>query len=220
MAAFANSLPIVTSGLVLYLDAANMKSYPKSGTAWNDLSRNNNNGTLVNGPIYSSNDAGSILFDGVNDYTSFSTTNLVVNTISIWMYLKNNNNGPIIYSGVDTFNSGLWEWSIYMLNSTMYFRGNSGDLGAVNYPSSNYLNVWKNFTLIRNFNSRFYLYENGVYKNDSTDSSSNNTNQLRFCKADTNYANVNIANLQIYNRALTATEVLQNYNAQKSRFGL
>ena len=58
---------IVTDGLVLCLDAGNSKSYPGSGTAWNDLSRNGNNGTL-NGPTFNSADRGSIVFDGTNDY--------------------------------------------------------------------------------------------------------------------------------------------------------
>jgi hypothetical protein len=62
---------IVTDGLVLYLDAANQKSYPGTGTTWNDLSGNGNNGTLVNGPTFNSDNNGSIVFDGVDDYVNF-----------------------------------------------------------------------------------------------------------------------------------------------------
>ena len=58
---------IVTDGLVMYLDAANPKSYPGTGTTWTDISRNNNNGTLTNGPTFSSANLGSIVFDGSND---------------------------------------------------------------------------------------------------------------------------------------------------------
>ena len=64
---------IVTDGLVLCLDAANSKSYPGSGTSWNDLSRNNNTGTLTNGPTYTSSFGGSSVFDGTNDYVSKSS---------------------------------------------------------------------------------------------------------------------------------------------------
>lgn len=58
---------IITDGLVFCLDAANSKSYPGTGTAWTDLSGNDNNGTLTNGPTFDSSNGGSIVFDGVND---------------------------------------------------------------------------------------------------------------------------------------------------------
>ena len=69
---------IVTNGLVLYLDAANKKSYPGSGTTWTDLSGNNNTGTLTNGPTFDSNNGGSIVFDGTNDYVSNTMSNCVL----------------------------------------------------------------------------------------------------------------------------------------------
>ena len=212
---------IVSDGLVLYLDAGSPNSYRTDfGTTWKDMSGNVNNGTLTNGPTYSSANGGTISFDGVNDYSSFSTTSLVVNTVNIWIYIKSTADSGVIYSGGDAYNSGAWEWSIFILTNSIFFRGNAGGGASINYPVSNYINQWKNFTLIRDLNTRCYLYENGVYKNDSGDSSTTNTNQLRLCKAATNYANADISNIQIYNRALSSTEVLQNYNAQKSRFGL
>ena len=61
---------IITNGLVLSLDAANNKSYPRSGTTWTDLSGNNNTGTLTNGPTFNAGNQGSIVFDGVDDYIS------------------------------------------------------------------------------------------------------------------------------------------------------
>jgi hypothetical protein len=68
--AFNYSPKIITDGLVLYLDAANTRSYPTNGTIWSDLSRNNNNGTLINGPTFNSANGGSIVFDGVDDRVS------------------------------------------------------------------------------------------------------------------------------------------------------
>lgn len=65
--ALAHNPKIVTDGLVLCLDAANPKSYPGSGTVWSDLSGNGNNGTLVNGVGYNSNNGGYLTFDGSND---------------------------------------------------------------------------------------------------------------------------------------------------------
>ena len=61
---------IVRDGLVLYLDAANEKSYPGSGTTWYDLSGNGNDVTLINNPTYSTNNNGSFIFDGVDEYLS------------------------------------------------------------------------------------------------------------------------------------------------------
>ena len=77
----------VTNGLVLSLDAANTKSYPKSGTTWTDLSGNSNNGTLTNGPTFSAVNGGCIVFDGVDDYVDVSdasTLNSNTQTINIW----------------------------------------------------------------------------------------------------------------------------------------
>jgi hypothetical protein len=65
--AFNYSPKIVTDGLVLYLDAANSKSYVSGSTTWSDLSRGGNNGTLTNGPTYSSAKGGIIILDGSND---------------------------------------------------------------------------------------------------------------------------------------------------------
>lgn len=85
---YSNGPRIVTNGLVLYLDAGNSKSYPGSGTVWNDLSGNGNNGTLVNGPTYSGANKGSIVFDGANDYISGGSNTVSINnaiTISAWI---------------------------------------------------------------------------------------------------------------------------------------
>ena len=59
---------IVTDGLVLAIDAANTKSYPGSGTTWYDISRNNSNGSLVNGSTFSSENLGTVTFNGVDQY--------------------------------------------------------------------------------------------------------------------------------------------------------
>ena len=74
MGAFAGP-EIAESGLVLALDAGNLKSYPGSGTTWTDLSGGGNTGTLTNGPTYSSANGGSLVFDGTNDYISLSSSN-------------------------------------------------------------------------------------------------------------------------------------------------
>jgi hypothetical protein len=86
----SHSPSIATNGLVLCLDAANRKSYPGSGTTWTDLSGNGNNGTLTNGPTYSSANGGSLSFDGTNDVVN-STTSIIDRadgqeiTVSCWI---------------------------------------------------------------------------------------------------------------------------------------
>lgn len=71
---------VVRSGLVLHLDAANLKSYPGSGTTWTDLTGNGNNGTLVNGVGYSAGNKGSMVFDGVDDYVTSPANTFLTNS--------------------------------------------------------------------------------------------------------------------------------------------
>ena len=80
--------PIVTDGLILYLDAANTKSYISGSTDWYDLTTYNNDGTLTNGPTFSSTNGGSIVFDGVNDYVQVNNSDILnptqTITLSVW----------------------------------------------------------------------------------------------------------------------------------------
>ena len=85
----SSSVSIPTNGLQLYLDAGNASSYPGSGTSWTDLSSNGRNGTLTNGPTYSSADGGSIVFDGSNDYVQ-CTGSLVVTAATFVAWIKRN----------------------------------------------------------------------------------------------------------------------------------
>jgi hypothetical protein len=87
---FYRGANVVTSGLVLALDAANTKSYPGSGTTWSDLSGNGNTGTLTNGPTFNSANGGSIAFDGIDDYTNLGLvtqlTNITNVSVNAWVY--------------------------------------------------------------------------------------------------------------------------------------
>ena len=86
--ALSHSPRIVTNGLVLALDAANIKSYPGSGTTWTDLSGIGNNGTLTNGPTYSSANGGSLVFNGTDNYVSLPANSINTNadlTLNYWV---------------------------------------------------------------------------------------------------------------------------------------
>jgi hypothetical protein len=231
--------PIVTDGLVLCLDAGNTKSYPGSGATWLDLTTNGNNGTLVNGGSglnFVTTNGGSIVFDGTNDYIDniggVSTFSFIQNTgiytISAWvnpslttkeMYILGNNNGTTaqkgFYFGTDGVNNSI------LLSITLGVL-NSNTLAHV--ISNCYVaNTWIYVTCVGNgINNK--LYKNGVLlgtSNFSTLSSGNSSNTLsigRINSANLWYWNGNIAQTTIYNRALSESEVLQNYNATKNRF--
>ena len=88
------------SSLVLYLDAANNRSYPGSGTNWNDISKGANTVTLVNGPTFNTSKGGNIVFDGADDYCSTNLVKTFTNmTIQAWFY--KNGASPSVYSGLD-----------------------------------------------------------------------------------------------------------------------
>jgi len=230
---------IVRDGLVLDLDAAKRDSYPGTGTVWRDIAGGVITGSLINGPTFDPNNGGSIVFDGTNDYvTNIGTTstfsfiqNTGVFTLSAWVklnsfssasYFMGNNGGTTTQKG--------------------FFLGYTGTLGqlwlALTYGSSgqttlfqiknNFFtdNNWVFVTCVGNgINCQFY--KNGIsfstptsFGTFSTGDSSRFLNVGRYTDGFIDLWNGNIATTQIYNRALSATEVLQNYNATKTRFGL
>jgi hypothetical protein len=236
--AFQYSPKIVTDGLVLYLDAANTKSYVSGSTTWNDISRGGNNGTLVNGPTFSSLNGGSIVFDGVDDYvTDIGTTstfsfiqNTGVFTINAWvkpnvlgtaMYFIGNNDGTSDAKGFF-----IGKLSNNRFNFTLTY-GVSGQ-NILNFQLVNYYTDtnWVNVTISSN-GLNAIAYKNGTRFGTSnnitilsTGDSTRNLSVGRINNFNSSYWGGSIAQTSIYNRALTAQEVLQNYNATKSRFGL
>ena len=218
--AFNYSPKIVTDGLVLYLDAANRYSYPGSGITWSDISRGGNNGTLVNGPTFSSINGGSIIFDGVNDISVHGSSLYVDNfTLSAWVYKTSSGIQTIIAKGTSGF----------ILNFYLRIGGNSGFWGTnsvfteLAIPDLT-LSTWNNTVLTYDRTSLKY-YLNGIYINQTlaTNIPSSTTSNLivgRLGDFNGQYWTGRIAQTSIYNRALLATEVLQNYNATKTRFGL
>ena len=219
------------NGLVLALDAANTKSYPGSGTTWTDLSGKGNNGTLVNGPTYSSANGGSIVFDGVNDYVDCGnsdslsaiggTTNV---TASAWVYYDAYGGGGQTYSVITLKGGNPWTWLLENPSNTFRFRITAGG-SDVNVPdtSTHLLNTWYN--VVGTYDgSNMKIYANGILKNTQAQSGTLATNSVTAKIGTFQGTNYNltgkISNVQIYNRALSATEVLQNFNALKSRYGL
>jgi len=220
---FDNGPKIVTNGLVLALDAADRNSYPGSGATWTDLSGNNNSGSLVNGPTFNSANGGSIVFDGTDDIVNTSYISSNAFTWSIWFKTNVVSSGyrniisiPIpnyilLLMDISTPNLGFWTSD-----------GLSGQ--SLSTPTIA-VNIWYNAVFVREGNSitnGYKTYVNSVsYGSANTGTwSASDTISLGGRTDASQFMNGNISQVSIYNRALTASEVRQNYNATKSRFNL
>jgi hypothetical protein len=209
---------IITTGLVLNLDAGNAASYPGTGTTWTDLTGNGNNGTLVNGTSYNSTNGGTLVFDGVNDYVSLTNSNLPMGvsdfTWSTW------------FKTPSSFSS--WQMLLSTSQYYAYFGSLNGalrlDFNGPGGLQSLSPNTWYNMVITRVPDPNgIKAYANGVFLGNI------NTNNLSLT-GNMNIGNWaynnslgwlgNISSVQIYNRALSSTEVTNNFNALKSRYGL
>jgi hypothetical protein len=230
---------IATQGLVLNLDAAIQGSYPKTGSTWFDISNNGNNGTLTNGPLYTGSDYGAIVFDGVDDYvqlvnsTSYKTQFPI--SVGVWFKAQTLANYGIL---IRTDNTDSSHWGISLLINTGYTLGAAYGNGTVNnapgrrtYNSSTTINLnqWYNFTAVFPDNLTCNGYLNGQsisipYASGGATTlaygSGGGTIGYRQDIPGFSYFNGSISSTQIYNRALSPTEVQQNFNALRGRYGI
>jgi len=215
---------IIEDGLVFAVDAANKKSYPGSGTTWSDLSGNGNEIELINGPTFDNANGGSIVFDGTNDFAREITYNGPVITL----------NGPLTLSGWFNYDNYSSNSTLGLVNGAnaiqMGCRGGSGTIwkyGGVALVRYNEppVGTWFNSTLTLE-GSTAISYVNGEL--DSTNLSASPQTVALASIVMSSYTTGGSAerfagkltNITLYNRVLSSTEVLQNYNALKSRFGL
>lgn len=240
MSTVQNIRNITTNGLVLLLDTANPKSYVSGSTTWNDLSIGKNNGTLTNGPTFNSGNGGSIVFDGIDDNVvlgnvlNMGTDSL---TINAWFKLATSPNTDNYIFSKSFYGAQNYRYGLTVSNNKLvtFIQGNGGSdiipIGSTTFTS----NVWYMATTTINRNSSITMYVNGITETltgtatisqwvglnfqsinparvGSYTFSNNTTPNLMF--------KGNIAQVQIYNRVLSQSEILQNYNATKSRFGL
>jgi len=213
----------VTSGLVLCLDAANRKSYPGSGTTWTDLSGSGFNGTLTNGPTFGSADGGSIVFDGTNDIVT--TTYVSTNTYTFSAWFKTN----VVSSGFRNIISiPTPNYSLVLLDddtSNLGFWTNDALSGSALSTPTISTNTWYNVVFVREGNSitgGYKAYLNGIlYGNANTGTWSTTASLSVGGRTDVSQPlNGNISQVLIYNRALSALEVSQNFNALRGRYGI
>jgi hypothetical protein len=227
---------VVTNGLVLNLDAGFTPSitslptnivggsYGSYKPVWYDVSSGGNNGSLINGPTFSSTNGGSIVFDGVDDYVSGSCSLTGQNiTVNLWCYPTTTgvNKTPLtnmIYDGTTTGyaiqqRSGGYFWVV------IGSWGISGDVvDGIPYT----VNQWINLVLTYN-GATISAYKNGSLFGTTPSTRTFSAGSLVIGageRAQSEYFQGNIPIAQIYSRALSAAEVLQNYNALKGRYGL
>ena len=220
------------NGLVLALDAGNPKSYPGSGTTWTDLSGNSNTGTLTNGPTYNSANGGAIVFDGTDDYVNCGSPSILNSfssgvTCCAWIKSSSTN----IYSGIIQ----KWYQSGFQGGYQMYISTGN----VVNFSIGDNLSAYSGIVGTTNVINGIWHYCVGTYDlstikvyvdtslNGSFASSRsvvNSNNSTLYVGQDdfspSRRFNGNIAQASVYNRALSAAEIQQNFNALRGRFGL
>jgi hypothetical protein len=217
---------IVTNGLVLDLDAAKVASYPGTGTSWNDISGNNNNGTLTNGPTFSGiGKQASIVFDGVDDYsvTNNRVYSLTGGTLNVWVKKLSGVGSAVVlgsYGGTGDQRSPTL-FSNGLSNITWEFSNLTNRDTAV--PFNN--NTWYNLSMTYNSNYSVNVYINGSLSQSETATNPGGfSNQFNigsyYNSGYTYYINAQIPVVQVYNRALSAAEVSQNFNALRGRYGI
>jgi hypothetical protein len=218
---------IVNDGLILHLDAANVRSYPRAGSIWNDLSSNNYNGTLMNSPVFNTANGGSLTFNGTNNFVTTSNTGLVHGTGNFsytcwakWAALSTL--GTLFENGLYTngilirFESNLihiyCEYNATAYNGTISFNPTIG--------------AWYYIVLTR-IGNMLYLYANGVQIGSVAFGTSINiqpsTNLLYIGMSQHSAGqcfNGNISLVSVYNKTLSDLEIKQNFNALRGRFNL
>ena len=225
---------VVIDGLVLALDAGNTKSYPGSGTAWTDTV-GSNNGTLTNGPTFSSDNGGSIVFDGTNDYVTISDSEDLEFgsgdfTIEAYIYPTGVPSG---FGYACIFAKGAPLQCYFMnTNSLSLFVDSNNDgspysiIDNTNITGNNTVNQdeWTHIAICRSGDT-WKVFTGGVQRYSATHSGTifNNTDVFSIGdytpSAGTYPFQGRISNLKVYKgKALTASEVQQNYNALKGRY--
>ena len=219
---------IVTNGLILNLDSGKSNSYSGVGNTIYDLSGFGNTGTLTNGPTFSGLNGGAIVFDGTNDNIPFTISNFNnILSIEIWMKMKSFTAGMPF---------GFYKYDVFSYSGAIGYNTSNSDiygLTSTQVTNLGLLNQWKHY--IFEMRSDVAYTNNKIYINGEIQTLSqilgsefsilrtfnNGSGKISGWLLDSGYnQSMDLGSFRIYNRALTQQEVLQNYNATKSRFGL
>lgn len=217
VSSLVTSTKIIQNGLVLHLDAGDTSSYPGSGTVWTDLTGSGNNATLINGPVYSSANGGSIVFDGLNDYMSMEIPNLTNYTLSFWLYINSLPyagerqifGAPNDVGSVSLIYSSGWRWHSWggipvgMRIGEIVTRGK-----------------WYNFAMTRT-GSKTNFYVDGQFSRTFNSGVNISSGTGYFCDVEPGggrYLNGKMSNIAFYNRVLTPAEIYHNHFAFDLKF--
>lgn len=227
---------LVTNGLVLSLNAADPNSYVSGSTTWNDMSGGGNNGTLTNTPTYSSTNGGTFTFNGTNQYVVLGTptaiNNLTTPTVSVWVKFTSVDATAAPITIYDKGYDGSAEGFFLRLQSTnpgtlfvgTYTNG-GGNVGATSstvFTTGTWYNIVGQYT-----GTAWNIYLNSILNTTFTSATGPQSSTAPIsvgamwnAGAYARFLSGSIPTIHVYNRALSSTEILQNYNVQKSRFGL
>lgn len=215
---------ITTNGLTLALDATDINSYSSGSTVWVDVSGNGNNGTLINGPTFNSGSIKNFSFDGTNDYikSSYIGSDTGNYTFSVWSTTSTVADKVPFGRGRDGSGTG-WSVAISFL-ATGQFSVSVVAGSQINATGGSYsTNKWYNITGVWESGVSLSLYVDGVFITKTTTAATtlrSSTDGWGLGSLTTTlFYNVQSSNARVYNRVLSASEILQNYNAHKARFG-
>ena len=229
--AFRYSPKIITNGLILYYDGANPKCYVSGDTVSNDLSITQSTGTLTNGVTYDTDNNGSWVFDGIDDYID-CTNNAAFNqdfdtafSVSAWVKFDTIATVNILFY---KFNPSPKGWQLRLQNNkvSLFLKHATGGANQIHAFGTTIINIGSWYHLTATYDGSNTLAGVKLYVNGASDvvtgaggpvvGTFQNTEPLLLGIT----TNGNIASFKMWNRELTQEEVLQNYNAMKSRFGL
>jgi hypothetical protein len=223
---FLNESTIIQNNLLFHWDANNMASYPGSGTSWFSLTSNSRTATLNNGPTYNnSTNGGFITFDGSNDSATFTTFTLgngeLPWTIMAWVrtttgadglgagsILSNSSGGPV-YSALSINQGKITYWT--------YFNGWFRIMGSTTVNN----NRWNFLCWVQKNNYYMDMYVNSILDHSNGYTPSGNNNPIDIMGASWAAPfNGSIGSVMVYNTTLSASQILQNYNSTRHRFGV
>lgn len=224
-------LSIVTDGLIMNLNAGNTSSYPGTGTLWTDLSGQNNNATLVNGPAFSSSDGGVITFDGTNDSAQWASDGAITSNLNTWyndtsrtlqMWIKFSNLTQGLIQSITSVSYDEVQYGFAISNSrwAMFSNGTFSTAGGALST-----NTWYFVTLLRTGVSSWTIYQGTTNLGNVTQSAGTpilgEDYQFQLmCNGYGNHKQGTVGQVLFYNKTLSAAEIENNYNSTKARFGL
>ena len=220
---------IVTDGLVLCLDAASKRSYPGTGTTWTDL-KGVHNCDLQNGPAFSSANGGSIAFDGTDDVADIASPPSITGdsaTLALWCKSDDSANwrspGGYVTSGFDDYRLTFRRLNTANLQAYAYYSSGGRQSTGVYSISNSEFQSWNYYVVVAS-GGVVYLYLNGAIVASGGSGSGDLNLGTTFTlgsqdsRSTGSWWNGDISNVQVYNRALNADEIRQNYLSTKERY--